>query len=79
LLIALIANKYLLSKIFPDLLIQLYETRLEADFLYLARSRQVNGIDALDGGRPSREDTYPVSQGDGLLQVVSDEDYGGLE
>src|SRR6266566_6275050 len=77
LLIALIANHYLLSKIFPDVLIQLDETWLEADFLYLAWARQVNAIDTLDCPRPSREDTHAIGQGDSLLQIVGDEDDRG--
>src|SRR5712692_116355 len=79
LLIALIANQYLVAKIFPDFVIQLDETRLEADFLHFARTRQVDSVDALDGARPGGEDAHAVGQGDGLLQVVGDEDYGGRE
>src|SRR3989442_418956 len=79
LLIALIANQYLVAKIFPDFVIQLDETRLEADFLHFARTRQVDSIDPLDSGRPGREDAHLISQGDGLLQVVGDEDHGGRE
>src|SRR5260221_5986589 len=79
LFIALIANHHLVAKIFPDVVIQLDETRLEADFRHFARTRQVDSIDALDGARPRREDAHPVGQGDGLLQVVGDEDDGGRE
>src|SRR5215471_5026944 len=75
LLLTFITNHHLVAKIFPDFLIQLDETWLEADFLHLARARQVDGIDALDGSRPGREDTHFVGQRDGLLQIVSDEDY----
>src|SRR5260221_2560979 len=77
LLSALIANHHLLAKIFPDLLVQLHEPRIEADLLHLARTRQVNRIDALEDAWPRRQNTYPVGQGDGLLQVVGDEDHGG--
>src|SRR5215469_1575331 len=79
LLSTFIANHHLVAKIFPDFLVQLDEPRLEADFLYLARARQVDAIDALDGARPGSEDAHPVSQGDGFLQVVGDEDHGGRE
>src|SRR5215831_927570 len=75
LLSTFIANHHLVAKIFPDFLIQLDEARLEADFLHFARARQVDGIDAFDGARPCCEDAYPVGQGDGLLQVMSDEDH----
>src|SRR5207248_260743 len=78
LLIALIANEYLLSQIFPDALIELDETWLEADFLHLAWPRQVDAIDALHGSWSSRQDAHPVRQGDGLFQVVGDEDHRGL-
>src|SRR6266446_2505788 len=58
LLCTLIANKYLLSQIFPDVLVQLDETWLEADFLHLAWARQVNAIDPLDRPRSSREHAH---------------------
>src|SRR5436309_1305344 len=67
LLIAFIANHHLVAQIFPDLMIQLHKTRLKADFLHLARPGQINCIDALDSGRPSRENADPIGQGDGLL------------
>src|SRR5216684_5480525 len=79
LLSALIANHHLLAKIFPDLLVQLHEPRIEADFLHLARTRQIDGIDALDSTWPGGEDAHPVGQGDGLLQIVGDEDHRSLE
>src|SRR5439155_601680 len=77
LLIALIANAYLLAQIFPDLMIELDEARLEADFLHCARPRQIDAIDALDGARSSGEHADAVGQGDGLFQVVGDEDHTG--
>src|SRR5947207_1124179 len=79
LLSTFIANHHLVAKIFPDFLIQLDEPWLEADFLHLAWAWQVNAIDALDGARPCGEHAHPVGQGDGLLQVVGDEDHGGRE
>src|SRR5258708_19409598 len=79
LLSALIANHHLLPNIFPYSLSQLHEPRIEADFLHLARTRQIDGIDALDSTWPRCQDTHPVSQGDGLLQVVSDEDHRNFE
>src|SRR5947209_11575026 len=60
LLIALIANQYLLSKIFPDFVIQLDKTGLEADFRHVARTRQIDGIDPLDGCRPGSEHIHTV-------------------
>src|SRR2546429_2290007 len=75
LLIALITQNYLAAKIFPDLMIELDEARLETDFLDFARPRQVDAIHALDGARPSREHAHAIGQGDGLLQVVGDEDH----
>src|SRR5258706_5501894 len=79
LLCTLIANKYLLSQIFPDVLVQLDETWLEADFLHLAWARQVNAIDPLDRPRSSREHAHAVGQGDSLFQVVGDEDHRGIK
>src|SRR6266566_7280166 len=79
LLIALIAYDHLLAKIFPDFMIQLNETWIEADFLHLTRARQIDGIEALDRAWPGSEHAHPVGQGDGFLQVVSDEDHGGRE
>src|SRR6266700_4304587 len=58
-------------------MIQLDETWLEADLRYIARTRQINGINTFDGGRPCREHTYPVGQGDSLLQIMCDKDDGG--
>src|SRR5258706_7901572 len=78
LLCTLIANKYLLSQIFPDVLVQLDETWLEADFLPLAWARQVDAVDALDGAWPSREDAHAVGQGDSLFQVMGDADHRRL-
>src|SRR5260370_5728717 len=77
LLSALIANHHLLAKIFPDLLVQLHEPRIEADLLHLAWTRQIDGIDALDSTLPRCQDAHTVSQGDGLLQVMGHEDHGG--
>src|SRR6266436_1487190 len=79
LLSTFIANHYLLAQIFPDALIQLDATWLEADLLLLAWTRQIDGIDTLDSTWPSREHAHAVGQGDGLLQVVGDEDHRGLE
>src|SRR5712691_413343 len=79
LLIALIAQNHLVAEIFPDLMIELDEARLEADFLHFARPRQVDVIDALDGARPGGEHAHAISQGDGFLQVVGDEDHRGLK
>src|ERR1700694_1294924 len=72
-----IANHHLVAKIFPDFVIQLDETRLEADFRHVARARQVDGVTPFDGAWPRGEDAHPVGQGDGLLEVVGDEDHGG--
>src|SRR5438105_6875344 len=77
LLIALIANEYLLAQIFPDLMIQLDEARLETDFLHFARPRQVDVIDALDGARSGGGRGHAVGQGGGLLRVVGDDDHRG--
>ncbi len=67
------------TRIFPDLLIQLDETRLEADFCYMARTRQIDSINTFDGSRPGSDDAYTVRQRNGLLKVVSDEDNGGRD
>src|SRR5450631_3299638 len=61
LLIALIANQYLVAKIFPDFMIQLDKTRIETDLRYIAWTWQIDGIDSLDGARPRSEDAHTVS------------------
>src|SRR5690242_8602377 len=61
----------------PDLAVDLDEPRLQAHGLDLARPRQVDVEDVLDGGGPGRHDDDLVGQRDGLLQVVGDEDDRG--
>ena len=45
----------------------------------MARARQVDGVIPFDGAWPRSEDAHPVGQGDGLLEVVGDEDHGSRE
>src|SRR5579875_285378 len=77
LLIALIADNYLVAKIFPDFMIELNKAWIEADFRRVARARQVDGVDTFHGCRACREHTDLVGQRDCLLQVVSDKDNRG--
>src|SRR5260370_25441201 len=66
LLSALIANHHLLAKIFPDLLVQLHEPRIEAHLLHLALTRQIAGIDASHSNRPRCQDAHPCTRSYGL-------------
>src|SRR5690242_21197577 len=60
LLSTLIADHYLISKIFPDIMIQLDEAWLEADLLHFAWAWQIDGVDTLDRSRTSRDYAHPV-------------------
>src|SRR6516164_9856116 len=60
LLSTFIANHHLVSKIFPDIMIQLDKTWLEADLLHFPRAWQIDGIETFDRPRPRSNNTHTV-------------------
>src|SRR5690349_12326633 len=78
LLSTFIANHHLIAQVFPDLLVQFDETWLEADLRCMTRARQIDSINPLDGTRSCRNDAYPVSQRNRLLQIMGHEDNRGF-
>src|SRR5450759_584783 len=65
---------HFLAQAVPDAAVEGGELGGETDLLDLARARQVDGDDVPDGGRAGGHHDHPVSQADGLGEVVGDED-----
>src|SRR5690606_39182202 len=61
---------------FPKLALKRCGLTVEGKVEYIARTRQRNLGDHLDPRRPTRQDDDAVRQGNGLMQVVRDEDDG---
>src|SRR5438874_455074 len=72
-LLTLIAHQHLILEVFPDLFVDLDETRLETDLGHVAWSRQVDLVVALHRPRSGRDDEDPVAERDRLFEVVRDE------
>src|SRR5579884_3545443 len=77
LLSTFIANHHLVAQVFPNIVIQVNKMWIKADFRHIARSRQINGVYALDCGRACCQDNDAISQGYRLFQIMGNEDNGG--
>ena len=60
-------NRDLFAQVGPDALGQLDEVGVVAHLGHHARARQVDRVDALQGGRARRQHEHAVGQGDGLF------------
>src|ERR1700681_3487296 len=76
-LLTLITHQDLVSKLTPNRLVNLGESRLKPDLGDVARSGQIDLVGPFDGSRPGGEDDHTIGKRDRLFEVMRNKDDRG--